>query len=50
MSNTPYFDAYEKYRASKKDIKLIKTYVTLKTGQKVLVDVNLLDSLGNVIE
>lgn len=46
MTNTPYFDAYEKYRTSKKNIKLIKDYITLKTGEKVLVDVKVVIENG----
>ena len=41
--NTPYFDAYEMYRASQKNIKLIKKYVTLKTGERVITDVKLVN-------
>lgn len=40
MSNTPYFDAYEMYRASINNLKLIKTYTTLPSGDKVLSDVS----------
>lgn len=43
MTNTPYFDAYEMYRASQKNIKLIKEYITLKTGEKVISEVRIVN-------
>lgn len=45
MSNTPYFDAYEMYRASKTNIRLIKEYITLKTGERVIKDVKIINEI-----
>lgn len=49
MSNTPYFDAYEKYKASKNifNISIKKKFVTLSSGEKVLQDIDVFDNFGN---
>lgn len=51
MSNTPYFDAYEKIRKSKEqcNFSIRKKYITLSTGENVLKDVEFLDEFGNKI-
>jgi hypothetical protein len=49
MTDTPYFDAYEKYKQSKLkfNISIRKTYITLPSGQKVLQDIDVFDNFGN---
>lgn len=51
MSNTPYYDAYEKMKASKIDFNLSirKKYIKLSTGETVLKDIEFLDGFGNKI-
>ena len=49
MTNTPYFDAYEKYRASKINYNIKKKYVTLSSGQTVLEDIEFFDMDNNPI-
>jgi hypothetical protein len=51
MSNTPYFDAYEKYKASRNrfNLSITKKYITLSTGEVVLQDIEFLDEFGNEI-
>ena len=51
MTNTPYFDAYEKMKASKINFNLTitKKYITLSSGETVLQDVEFLDEIGNPI-
>ena len=51
MTDTPYFDAYEKYTQSKSkfNISIRKTYVTLPSGQKVLQDIDVFDNFGNLM-
>jgi hypothetical protein len=51
MSNTPYYDAYEKYKASKTNFNLSikKKYIKLSTGETVLQDIEFLDGFGNKI-
>ena len=51
MSNTPYYDAYEKMKASKTNFNLTitKKFITLSSGETVLQDVEFLDGMGNPI-
>jgi len=51
MTNTPYFDAYEKMKASKTNFNLSikKKYITLSSGETVLQDIEFLDGFGNKI-
>lgn len=51
MSNTPYFDAYEKYKSSKTMFGMTfkKEYITLPNGGRVLSDIKLFDKNGNEI-
>lgn len=49
MNNTPFFDAYEKYKKSKEifNISIKKKYIQLDSGQKVLQDIDIFDDFGN---
>ena len=51
MSNTPYYDAYEKMKASKINfnVSVTKKYTRLSTGETVLQDIEFLDEMGNPI-
>ncbi len=48
MIETPYFDAYEKYKNSKVSFRMKKIYKTLSTGEIVLKDIKFYDT-NNVI-
>jgi hypothetical protein len=55
MSNTPYYDAYKKYKASKNNhsnliYSIDKKYITLSTGETILEDIKFFDIDGNIIQ
>lgn len=52
MSNTPYFDSYEKYKSSKTMFGMTfkKEYLHLLDGSKVLADIKIFDKNGNEID
>lgn len=51
MSSTPYFDAYEKYRASKNKFNLTikKKFIQTFNGEYLLKDIEFYDGEGNML-